>query len=186
LATVESAAVLNRSTHLSRSYRPGVEGVRAARSLADELPLAADAREVVRSLIAELADNASGHAATPYTVTLSAGPDTVIVGVWDQSPRHPYLAPVDVDRESGRGLQIVAALADEWGTTANGPSAKTVWARLNLAPAAPLRVVTADQDLPSVDSALVQLPAVPLLAFTVACLIATLVIVALTVTVGSR
>ncbi len=48
-------------------------------------------------------------------------------------PRGPAPSPVAdflslPDDESGRGLLIVAALADRWGSEPYPPSGKTVWA----------------------------------------------------------
>ncbi|WP_189327549.1 ATP-binding protein, partial [Streptomyces flaveus] len=34
------------------------------------------------------------------------------------------------DDESGRGLLLIAALADRWGTEPYAPSGKTVWAEV--------------------------------------------------------
>ncbi|MEU0049432.1 ATP-binding protein [Streptomyces sp. NPDC006309] len=49
-------------------------------------------------------------------------------------PRHP-----GPDEEGGRGLAMVAALADAWGHR-QGPYTKTVWARFTLTPAEATRV----------------------------------------------
>ncbi|HVB41366.1 MAG TPA: ATP-binding protein [Streptosporangiaceae bacterium] len=52
--------------------------------------------------------------------------------VTDQSARPPVLAPADIDAESGRGLQIVQALAASWGWMMLGSRQKAVWAALLL------------------------------------------------------
>lgn len=52
--------------------------------------------------------------------------------VTDQSARPPVLAPADIAAESGRGLQIVQALAASWGWMLLGSRQKAVWAALQL------------------------------------------------------
>jgi hypothetical protein len=56
----------------------------------------------------------------------------LICVVTDRSPRPPVLAPADLDAESGRGLQIVHALAPAWGWTMLSAQEKAVWAALQL------------------------------------------------------
>lgn len=40
-------------------------------------------------------------------------------------------SPSSVDSESGRGLLLVADLADRWGTEPYPPSGETVWAEVS-------------------------------------------------------
>lgn len=48
----------------------------------------------------------------------------------DRFPALPaVLAP---NSQSGRGLTLIDALADRWGTIPRHPNAKTVWAELDL------------------------------------------------------
>jgi hypothetical protein len=52
--------------------------------------------------------------------------------VTDRSPKPPVLVPADLNAESGRGLQIVHALAPAWGWTMLSAQEKAVWAALQL------------------------------------------------------
>ncbi|MBZ3907367.1 ATP-binding protein [Streptomyces scabiei] len=52
----------------------------------------------------------------------------------ERLPRAQHPAP-GAESESGRGLLVVAALADRWGTTPGRPPRKTVWAEIGLPPA---------------------------------------------------
>jgi hypothetical protein len=70
---------------------------------------------------------------------------TLIIEVWDTLPtalgapvtRHP-----DPDEESGRGLEIIETLAEDWGwETVRGWTGKKVWAALKVAPLSPGDVV---------------------------------------------
>ncbi|MFB7475085.1 ATP-binding protein [Kitasatospora sp. NPDC056184] len=54
----------------------------------------------------------------------------------DRFPVLPALPPArSSDAQSGRGLVLIDALADRWGAVPRHPSAKTVWAELDLADA---------------------------------------------------
>lgn len=90
----------------------------------------------VASLVAsELVTNAVVHARTPSVMTLRLANDTLHVSVRDNDPR-PMLRPVPGltgahDGDHGRGLLILDAMAEKWGThpTAGG---KVVWATISV------------------------------------------------------
>lgn len=56
----------------------------------------------------------------------------VICMVTDRSPRPPVLGEADYDAESGRGLQVVQALAATWGWMMLSATSKAVWAALTV------------------------------------------------------
>jgi anti-sigma regulatory factor (Ser/Thr protein kinase) len=57
--------------------------------------------------------------------------DAVWICVWDSSPVLPQIRPCEPDSESGRGLHIVAAIADENGAfPVAEPQGKIAWTRL--------------------------------------------------------
>ncbi|WP_239099467.1 ATP-binding protein, partial [Streptomyces rochei] len=95
--------------------------------------LAADALVVV----SELVTNAVVHAGTDVEVVCRLEETgTLVVEATDH---HPSRAPRSGDQETpheipeyGRGLRLVAALAEAWGITYR-PGTKTVWARLRAA-----------------------------------------------------
>ncbi|MGW2334390.1 SpoIIE family protein phosphatase [Streptomyces sp. NPDC001685] len=85
--------------------------------------------------VSELVTNAVVHAGTDVRLTCRLEPDTgaLVVEVLDH---HPSRAPRDTEAEGpydtpehGRGLRLVARLAESWGVTYR-TGAKTVWARL--------------------------------------------------------
>jgi anti-sigma regulatory factor (Ser/Thr protein kinase) len=97
------------------------------RAEAREVPL--QVTDAIVVVVTELASNAIRHARTAFTVRLSRTDGAVRVEVHDTgtgTPTERLVGPTDI---TGRGLQIVAALSDEWGVVAepNG-SGKTVWA----------------------------------------------------------
>ncbi|MFJ4332722.1 MULTISPECIES: SpoIIE family protein phosphatase [unclassified Streptomyces] len=131
-----------RVTLLGSSLAPGAARAMARAALADwsalGLPgtehltehLAADALVVV----SELVTNAVVHAGTDVEVVLQVEETgTLVVEVADH---HPSRAPRGGEPETpheppeyGRGLRLVAALAEAWGVTYR-PGCKAVWARL--------------------------------------------------------
>lgn len=137
---ITEAAELPRTArhfHVQLSSTP--RGARLARLLTVEqlrtwdLSLDPDAAALV---VAELATNAVTHARLPgrdFRLSLYAAEGTLRIEVadarGDRAPE-PQLPPPTAD--SGRGLVLVAALANRWGIT-NGPAPrKTVWAELDV------------------------------------------------------
>jgi hypothetical protein len=64
---------------------------------------------------------------------VSIAGQTLRVEVSDDDPNLPVASHPQHPATSGRGLRIVAALADRWGVTPN-PDGKTVWFELHLPP----------------------------------------------------
>jgi hypothetical protein len=110
-------------------FEPVPESVRMARDLVREaLAERSDIDiEVAVLLVSELATNAVVHSGLIFGVGIVAGSDCVRIFVDDPSPILPWpVGRADDDATSGRGLDIVAALASAWGreTTDDG---KRVW-----------------------------------------------------------
>ncbi|WP_243878027.1 ATP-binding protein [Streptomyces sp. SUK 48] len=87
-------------------------------------------------VIAELAANAATHGRVPgrnFQLTLNVVGDTLRVEVTDtRRERLPKAQHPGAEEESGRGLLIVAALADRWGVSSDAVPRKTVWAELTV------------------------------------------------------
>jgi PAS domain-containing protein/anti-sigma regulatory factor (Ser/Thr protein kinase) len=85
--------------------------------------------------VSELAANAVLHTTRPFTVGLELGDGTVRLELVDSAPTRMAVpvptsgSAVDITSisETGRGLQIVGALANRWGIVVD-PNVKTVWA----------------------------------------------------------
>jgi anti-sigma regulatory factor (Ser/Thr protein kinase) len=84
-------------------------------------------REVAMLLVSELVTNAYLHACSPVDVQVQCCGEAVSVAVSDTSP-DPAEVVDAMPRygSNGRGLQLVDALADEWGNEIDG-NGKTVW-----------------------------------------------------------
>ncbi|MGW1609104.1 ATP-binding protein [Streptomyces sp. NPDC002285] len=129
------APVRNFSVQLS----PTPRGARLARLLATEqlrswgLPL-----DPAAHIVAELAANAVTHGRVPgrdFLLLLYVVAGTLRIEVTDTcGDRLPHPEHPTPEAESGRGLTIVEALADRWGTSPGLPPRKTVWAEVALPP----------------------------------------------------
>ena len=82
----------------------------------------------VQLVVSELATNALTHALTPFTVTLAAVAESLLVKVRDGSPCHPVIVDATPLDSAGRGVTLVALLSRDWGVTAHADGGKTVWA----------------------------------------------------------
>lgn len=112
----------------SDSYAATSDAPRLSRRLVREMLVlwhAEDLADVAELLTSELVANVVMHAMTTVAVDLDWDDPTLRVEVRDGSPILPAI-PKEARLEGGRGLQIVAALAREWGVTplADG---KAVW-----------------------------------------------------------
>ncbi len=97
------------------------------------LPVDDDAVSDAVLLTSELVTNAVVHAGTPVQLTCRLNGTNIEVSVLDRHPARvipdPPGATAVVDRPSGRGLLLPAALSASWGVT-YAASAKAVWFRL--------------------------------------------------------
>lgn len=110
---------------------PDVSSVPAARRWLDErLATAPDSlRHTAALLTSELVANAVLHAATDVTVTLRREPGALRVEVADASPQLPEVKRYGDAAATGRGLQVLSALADSWGAGRRAEG-KVVWFEL--------------------------------------------------------
>ncbi|MFD7775707.1 ATP-binding protein [Streptomyces sp. NPDC059753] len=94
--------------------------------------------ERAEHVVAELAANAALHGRVQgrdflLALTLDEAAGTLHIAVSDtRGECRPAVPPEQApDDESGRGLLLVDALADRWGTEPRPPSGKTVWAEID-------------------------------------------------------
>jgi serine/threonine-protein kinase RsbW len=102
------------------------EARRYALATIDDLsPQLADA---VAVMVSELAANAVRHTGSHFTVTIDRSPELIRIAVTDGGSGSPIVKNPQPVEPSGRGLQIVQALAADWGVIpASEPPGKTVW-----------------------------------------------------------
>lgn len=119
---------------------PGPESARVAREFTAQTLLGWHLDAIVDEamiIASELVTNAIRHgmaidSSAPGQVELSwqCQGDRVVCTVTDGSPRPPVLESADVTADSGRGLQIVQALAAAWGWMMLSSAQKAVWAAM--------------------------------------------------------
>jgi anti-sigma regulatory factor (Ser/Thr protein kinase) len=85
----------------------------------------ADTAQLVAS---ELIMNATLHGRPPILVRMSIERDATVLEVHDSGNELPDLASL-LESEPGRGLRVVDALCDDWGSLADD-AGKTVWATI--------------------------------------------------------
>lgn len=116
-------------------------GARLARLHAAEQlrawPVSPGVTERAGQIVGELAANAALHGRVGsrdfrLTLTLDTVAGVLRIAVTDargeRLPSPPAECGTPLDAESGRGLLLVAALADRWGVDPYPPGGKTVWA----------------------------------------------------------
>ncbi|MBI0319774.1 ATP-binding protein, partial [Streptomyces javensis] len=91
-----------------------------------------EASFVVELVLSELVANAIRHGTGPLRVRLLHD-RTLICEVSDTSSTAPHLRRAATTDEGGRGLFLVAQLAQAWGTR-HTPDGKVIWAECTLGP----------------------------------------------------
>ena len=84
-------------------------------------------------IASELVTNAVRHARTPLTMSVSRCGRRLRVGVRDHDSTPPTPRVVGSDDASGRGMQVVEALCEDWGVL-SAAGGKVVWAILPAQP----------------------------------------------------
>ncbi len=127
----ESARPAQARTSIDR------EDPRAARTAREFIgahvsePGLADLRETAVLLVSEVVTNALRHTDGRVDLELWRFPDRVRVEVSDETSRNPVSASSGLLDESGRGVPLMDALSDRWGTSPHG-AGKVVWFELDL------------------------------------------------------
>jgi anti-sigma regulatory factor (Ser/Thr protein kinase) len=78
-------------------------------------------------MASELVTNSILHSTGELTLTVEIAARTIRVAVSDAGPGRPSVQRPQPDEPTGRGLQLVAKLADEWGTSPDNDGGNTVW-----------------------------------------------------------
>jgi anti-sigma regulatory factor (Ser/Thr protein kinase) len=114
--------------------RPEPRSVPAARHLVASLLAGWGARQspadvalLVTELVANVVDHVGGDAVLALEVALSD--DVLRIAVADGSALRPVVRELRTENPRGRGLRLVQAIADHWGTEEHG-GGKRVWFEL--------------------------------------------------------
>ncbi|MFH9295607.1 ATP-binding protein [Streptomyces sp. NPDC017520] len=98
----------------------------------DDDPLGENQLNDILLIVSELVTNAYLHGTGPggsVLVTVMTTRDTVRIEVDDSGRQRPHVRDASEDRDDGRGLHIVDALAARWDV-ADRPPGKKVWAEV--------------------------------------------------------
>lgn len=95
--------------------------------------ISADAELLVSELVTSaITATLRIRATAPVALYLALDGRRLTLLVWDACPALPAQRRRDDDAAGGRGLKIVHALSDRWGTCAITGRGKVVWARFDL------------------------------------------------------
>jgi anti-sigma regulatory factor (Ser/Thr protein kinase) len=92
-------------------------------------------RDSALLVVSELVTNAVAYSPGPVTLEVGLEDTRLAICVTDESATPPSMREAaDSFATSGRGLHLVAALADQWGYAPIPGFGKTVWAQLGTTP----------------------------------------------------
>lgn len=89
--------------------------------------------EVASLLVSELVTNAVLHAASEVELTVRRQQGRVRVEVADASPKAPQRRTYKEEATTGRGLEMVELLAEQWGVDTHAAGGKAVWFEVSTA-----------------------------------------------------
>ena len=102
---------------------------RTLRTLLAGWGLAAEVVEDALLVVEELVTNVVDHAHTRFQLAVRVTNQVLHVSVRDGASALPQVRPLDPDAARGRGLQVIASIAQQWGCDRH-ERGKTVWADL--------------------------------------------------------
>lgn len=85
-------------------------------------------------LVSEILTNAVVHASSPIVLSIQRRPPVWRFSVRDGSAEPPIVRPVQPGVEGGRGMILVARLANGWGVDQRPGDGKEVWFELGETP----------------------------------------------------
>jgi anti-sigma regulatory factor (Ser/Thr protein kinase) len=126
--------------HATLELSPALRAPRAARAFVAETlttwNVQADKVEAAQLVVSELVTNVVLHAADSPTISLDLQliDGAVRVLVSDTGPGEPERSVHSESwhAETGRGVWLVDAFAERWGTETHGRDGKTVWCELSI------------------------------------------------------
>jgi len=117
----------------ARRFHCQPESVAGARHFVRDI-LGDQPRETVEAaelMTSELATNSVRHARSDFELAVQRSRDEIRVEVSDHGRGQPVPRAPSPRERSGRGLQIVEGLAEDWGVTPS-PDGKLVWFTLRV------------------------------------------------------
>lgn len=141
-----------------RNFPPEPRSAALARWFATDALAEHPALDDVIVAVSELATNAIVHGASDFTVTIARSPGGLRLSVRDSGFGQPVLRSPGISETAGRGLHLVAILADRWGVDP-ADQGKVVWAEFELDERLTARVVNEAAPSPSATLSCARRPA---------------------------
>ncbi|MFO7299708.1 MAG: ATP-binding protein [Actinomycetes bacterium] len=116
---------------IRRRFAPRASSVSKARRLATRQIEDPELATRVATVVSELTSNAVLHARSGFQLEVRTDSSAIRVTVYDGDPELPQPVDSSPREPSGRGLQIVAALSDRWGSHPHRDG-KAVWAEIDI------------------------------------------------------
>ena len=113
----------------TRTFSAQPESVAAARRFTTSAlsGTAHDTVEAIELMVSELATNCIRHTKTGFELRIGRTADQIRVEVTDHAGGTPRMRRPEATEPTGRGLQIVDLLSEEWGVDQEAGPGKTVW-----------------------------------------------------------
>jgi anti-sigma regulatory factor (Ser/Thr protein kinase) len=126
---------LQVSVRLSPTPSTAAAARRFVEQACEQSGAGADVADTVALLVSEIVTNAIVHARTDIVLEVMVNAQRLRVHVTDGSTVGAVRQPAaDLYAENGRGLQLVTALASDWGVLRTS-TGKTVWFEVGMDPA---------------------------------------------------
>ncbi|HJT02013.1 MAG TPA: ATP-binding protein [Pseudonocardiaceae bacterium] len=125
--------LVRRHRDLPMDPSAAAAGRQLVRDACADWSLPHECRETAELVATELVTNAVEHARSSSQLTVTYTGAVLHVSVRDYSASIPRPRPIDIDARRGRGLHLVAALAQNWSVDRH-QDGKTIWASLAVDP----------------------------------------------------
>jgi PAS domain S-box-containing protein len=133
--------VTTKGVQQRATLAPAAESARTARRLVADVLISVGGDELIDTaalLTSEVVTNGIVHAHTDLQVVVEATATWVRVEVVDGNPQLPSRREYDENAVTGRGMEMVDLLADDYGVEPLDDNGKRVWFRLGEVPGSPM------------------------------------------------
>lgn len=127
--TSRAATAGEMALHLAPDIRAARRARHFVRDFCHDLQLDPRVCDSAVLAVSELVTNAFLYGRTTTTIYIALAGEVLRLSVRDENPVLPTVGQLAPDSIGGRGLPIVAAIADRWGVT-SATAGKTIWVEI--------------------------------------------------------